>query len=77
MSIKDGGVMTVTGNYSNSYFKNIYNASAETLNQTGFEIISKGKASGIFTKYGGKVTGGLRKTQGTPLQIVLRKVGVQ
>ena len=69
--------MTVTGNYSNKYFKKIYNASAEMLRQASFEIVSKGEASQIFTKYGGKVTGGARKTQGTSLQIILRKVGVQ
>ncbi len=73
--LKDGGVMSVTGNYSNKYFKKIYNASPEILNQAGFEVVSKGSASSIFMKYGGKVTGGARSTQGTPLQIVLRKVG--
>ena len=73
--LKDGGGMSVTGNYSNKYFKKIYNASSETLNQAGFEVVSKGSASSIFIKYGGKVTGGTRPTQGTPLQIILRKVG--
>lgn len=75
--LKEGGVMTVTGNYSNKYFKKIFNASPETLSQAGFEIVSKGEASSIFVRYGGKVTGGVRKTQGTPVQIILRKVGIQ
>ena len=73
--LKDGGIMSVTGNYSNKYFKGIYSATAETVNQAGFEIVSKGNASSIFTKYGGKVTGGTRQTQGIPLQIILKKVG--
>lgn len=46
--------------YSNRYFKEIYNASPETLRQAGFEIVSKGDAGSIFVKYGGKVTGGVR-----------------
>ena len=34
-------------------------------------------AGSAFIKYGGKITGGARQTQGTPLQIILRKVGGQ
>ena len=75
--LKDGGIMSVTGNYSNKYFKKIYNLSPETLRQAGFEIVSKGDAGSAFIKYGGKVTGGVRQTQGKPLQIILRKVGGQ
>ncbi len=75
--LKDGGIMSVTGNYSNRYFKNIYKASPETLRQAGFEIVSKGNAGSAFIKYGGKVTYGVRQTKGTPLQIILRKVGGQ
>ena len=75
--LKDGGIMSVTGNYSNKYFKSIYNASPEALKQAGFEVISRGEAGSAFLKYGGKVTGGVRQTRGTPLQIILKKVGVQ
>ena len=67
----------VTGNYSNKDFNKIYNASTETLSQAGFEIVSKGEAATIFTKYGGKISGEARKIKGTPLQIILRKVGTQ
>lgn len=49
--------MSVIGNYSNKYFKKIYNASSETLRQAGFEIVLKGDAGSAFIKYGGKVTG--------------------
>lgn len=69
--------MSVTGNYSNKYFKSIYNASPEVLSEAGFEVVFKGNAGSVFLKYGGKVTGGVRQTQGTPLQIILKKVGVQ
>ena len=75
--LKEGGIMSVTGNYSNKYFKSIYNASPEVLRQAGFEVVSRGDAGSAFLKYGGKVTGGVRQTQGTPLQIILRKVGAQ
>ena len=34
-------------------------------------------AGSAFIKYGGTITGGARQTQGTPLQIILRKVGGQ
>ena len=73
--LKDGGVMTVTGNYSNKYFKEIYNASPEMLKTARFEMVSKGGAASIFEKYGGKVTNGTRSTMGKPLQIILKKVG--
>ena len=75
--LKEGGIMSVTGNYSNKYFKSIYNASPEVLRQAGFEVVSRGDAGSVFLKYGGKVAGGVRQTQGTPLQIILRKVGAQ
>ena len=75
--LKEGGIMSVTGNYSNKYFKAIYNASPEALRQAGFEVVSRGDAGSAFLKYGGKVTGGVRQTKGTPLQIILRKVGTQ
>ena len=75
--LKEGGIMSVTGNYSNKYFKSIYNTSPEVLRQAGFEVVSRGDAGSAFFKYGGKVTGGVRQTQGTPLQIILRKVGAQ
>ena len=75
--LKYGGIMSITGNYSNRYFKEIYNASPEALRQAGFEIVSKGDAGSIFVKYGGKVTGGVRQTKGVPLQIILRRVGEQ
>ena len=75
--LKEGGIMSVTGNYSNKYFKSIYNASPESLKQVGFEVVSRGDAGSAFLKYGGKVTGGVRQIQGTHLQIILRKVGVQ
>lgn len=48
--LKDGGIMSVTGNYSNKYFKKIYNASPETLSRAGFEIVSKGDAGSAFIK---------------------------
>ena len=73
--LKDEGIMSVAGNYSNKYFKKIYNASPENLRQAGFEIVSKGEAAGVFIKYGGKVTGGDREIKGRSLQIILRKVG--
>ena len=75
--LKEGGIMSVTGNYSNKYFKSIHNASPEILSQAGFEVVSRGEAGSAFLKYGGKVTGGSRQTQGISLQIILRKVGVQ
>lgn len=40
-------------------------------------MVSRGDAGSAFLKYGGKVTGGVRQIQGTHLQIILRKVGVQ
>ncbi|MDE7424427.1 MAG: hypothetical protein K2N51_12200 [Lachnospiraceae bacterium] len=75
--LKDGGIMSVTGNYSNKSFNKIYKASPEALRQAGFEIVSKGDAESVFKKYGGKVTGGAREIKGIPLQIILRKVGGQ
>lgn len=67
--------MSVTGNYSNKYFKSVYNASPEILSRAGFEVVSRWEASSVFFKYGGKVMGYARQTQGRTLQIILRKVG--
>lgn len=75
--LKEGGIMSVTGNYSNKYFKTIYNASPETLRQAGFEVVSRGDAASVFLKYGGKVSNASRQVRGIPLQIILRKVGIQ
>ncbi len=46
--LKEGGIMSVTGNYSNKYFKSIYNALPEVLRQAGFEAVSRGDAGSVF-----------------------------
>jgi hypothetical protein len=73
--LKEGGTMTITGNYSNKYLKKIYKANPESLAESGFEILSKGDASSIMKKYGGKVSGAVRETRGDILQIIIKKVG--
>ena len=73
--LKEGGTLTVTGNYSNGFFRRIFRASAESLEESGFEIVSIGEPVSIFAQYGGKVTGGSRQTMGQVLEIILRKIG--
>lgn len=48
----------------------ISKASAESLKESGFEIVSRGEPISIFAQYGGKVTDGSRQTMGQVFEII-------
>lgn len=71
--LKEGRILTVTGNHNNSLLRRIFKTTAESLEESGFEIVSIGESVSIFAQYGGKVAGRSRQTMGQVLEIVLEK----
>lgn len=53
----------------------IFKVSAESLEESGFVLISIWEPVSIFAQYGGKVSGGFRETMGKVLEIILRIIG--
>jgi len=73
-ALKPGGTFTITGNYSNRYFKRYYDATLDELKTLGYEVLYRGEAEDAY-KYGNYTSSGKAISPDSMKQVVLRKLG--
>ncbi|MFD1887611.1 RHS repeat-associated core domain-containing protein, partial [Paenibacillus wenxiniae] len=73
-ALKPGGTFTLTGTYSNAFFKEYYDATVEQLQTLGYKILYRGEAQGAY-KYNNFQSNGKSIKPEAMKQITLEKLG--